>query len=122
LKDKYPKLKISGMHSPPFRKLSVEEDEEIISIINKENPDFLWVGLGAPKQEIWMSEHKNKINSLMIGVGAGFDYYADNIKRAPLWMQKLSLEWFYRLLQEPKRLFSRYLITNLKFIIYFWRN
>ena len=84
--------------------------------LNKINPDFIWVGLGAPKQEIWMSEHKNKVNGLMIGVGAGFDYHAENISRAPKWMQRMSLEWLYRLCQDPKRLFKRYFKTNLKFI------
>lgn len=115
---KYPNLKISGMYSPPFRSLTYQEDNEIINNINNSQSDFVWVGLGAPKQEIWMYNHKGKINALMLGVGAGFDYHANTIKRAPIWMQKYSLEWCYRLFQEPKRLFKRYLNTNLKFIIY----
>ena len=86
--------------------------------INKANPDFVWVGLGAPKQENWMYNHKGRVNALMVGVGAAFDYLAGNIKRAPMWMQKLNLEWLYRLIQDPLRLFSRYLYTNIKFIIY----
>ncbi|MGV8983639.1 WecB/TagA/CpsF family glycosyltransferase [Clostridium sp.] len=118
LNEKYPNLKIVGMYSPPFRALNDKENEIIIENINKINADFLWVGIGAPKQEIWMYKHKGKVNSLMIGVGAGFDYHAGKLKRAPMWMQQLSLEWFYRLLQDPKRLFSRYLSTNIKFIIY----
>ena len=118
LKKKYPNINIVGMYSPPFRNLTLQEDENIIDMINDSNADFLWIGLGAPKQEIWMYEHKNKINSLMIGVGAGFDYHAGKITRAPMWMQKLSLEWLFRLLQEPRRLFKRYLITNIKFIIF----
>ncbi|MCI8417927.1 MAG: WecB/TagA/CpsF family glycosyltransferase [Lachnospiraceae bacterium] len=109
-------LSIVGMYSPPFRELTKEEDEVIINKINQAKADFVWIGLGAPKQECWMYEHQNKLNGLMIGVGAGFDYFAGNIKRAPAWMQKCSLEWAYRLLQEPKRLFKRYLITNTKFI------
>lgn len=117
LRFKYPELKIVGMYSPPFRSLLEAEDIEIVDNINKVNPDFLWVGLGAPKQEIWMYNHKNRINSLMIGVGAGFDYHANLIKRAPRIMQKLSLEWLYRLIQEPKKLWKRYFITNTKFII-----
>lgn len=116
LKEKYPNIKIVGMYSPPFRKLTKEEDEKVIEKINNCNPDFVWIGLGAPKQEIWMAEHQGKINGLMIGVGAGFDYFAGNIKRAPLWMQKLNLEWLYRLIQDPKRLFKRYFVTNTKFI------
>ena len=104
------------MHSPPFVKLTVAEDNNIIKMINESNVDFVWVGLGAPKQEIWMYEHRDKVNSLMIGVGAGFEYYAEKIKRAPIIMQKLCLEWVYRLFQDPKRLFKRYLVTNFKFI------
>ncbi|KGR73993.1 glycosyl transferase [Ureibacillus sinduriensis BLB-1 = JCM 15800] len=115
LKD-YPGLDIVGMYSPPFRPIAAMEDEKIMQQINETKPDFIWVGLGAPKQEKWMAYHKDKINGLMIGVGAGFDYYAENIKRAPLWMQKFNLEWLYRLLQDPKRLFKRYLRTNIKFL------
>lgn len=116
LKEKYPKINIVGMFSPPFKEEVSLENEEKLNEINKLNPDFIWVGLGAPKQEIWMRLHENKVNGLMIGVGAGFDYFADKIKRAPKWMQKSSLEWLYRLMQEPRRLFKRYFITNLKFI------
>lgn len=116
LREKYPGIEIVGMYSPPFRELNEKEDENIIKIINETNPDFVWIGLGAPKQERWMAQHEGAISGLMIGVGAGFDYFAENIKRAPLWMQKCSLEWLYRLLQDPKRLFKRYLSTNLKFL------
>lgn len=116
LQEKYPNINIVGMYSPPFRTLTEEEDNEIIKNINNTEADIVWVGLGAPKQEIWMNNHKNKIKGLMIGVGAGFDYHAGNIKRAPKWMQKCSLEWLYRLLQDPKRLFKRYFRTNTKFI------
>ena len=115
--DKYNNVDIVGMYSPPFRKLTKEEDESIIKMINESKADFLWVGLGAPKQEIFMAEHKDKINSLMVGVGAAFDYVAGNIKRAPKWMQKMNLEWLYRLMQDPIRLFNRYLYTNTKFIV-----
>ena len=116
LKEKYPKITIVGMFSPPFNEEVSLESEEKLNEINRLNPDFIWVGLGAPKQEIWMRLHENKVNGLMIGVGAGFDYFADKIKRAPKWMQKSSLEWLYRLMQEPRRLFKRYFITNIKFI------
>ena len=122
LNEKYPNMKIVGMYSPPFRKLTNKEDREIIGNINKLNPDFIWVGLGAPKQEIWMSKNSNNVNGLMIGVGAGFDYHAGRIKRAPKWMQNISLEWLYRLTQDPKRLFKRYFYTNSKFIIYYLKN
>lgn len=116
LEIKFSNIKIVGMYSPPFRNLDDDEDKKIIDMINKSGADILWVALGAPKQENWMFKHKDKINALMIGVGAGFDYHAGNIKRAPKWMQKLSLEWLYRLFQDPKRLFKRYLKTNFKFI------
>lgn len=118
LAQRYPGLRIAGMYSPPFRTMSGEEDEKMVDEINATKPDFVWVGLGAPKQELWMAKHQGKIDALMIGVGAGFDYYAGNIKRAPRWMQKCNLEWLYRLLQDPKRLFKRYMETNTKFVWY----
>lgn len=113
----YPGIQIAGMYSPPFRPLSEEEDQVIVERINKVQADFVWIGLGAPKQEKWMSDHIGRINGFMVGVGAGFDYFAGNIERAPEWMQKSNLEWVYRLLQEPKRLFLRYMVTNWKFIL-----
>lgn len=116
LEEKYPGLQIAGMYSPPFRPISEEEDEMIVRMINDTRPDFVWVGLGAPKQEKWMAMHQGIIKGLMLGVGAGFDYYADNIKRAPEWMQRINMEWFYRLIQDPKRLFKRYMKTNTKFL------
>lgn len=118
LEEKYPGIQIAGMYSPPFRPLEKEEDETVIKQINATNPDFIWIGLGAPKQEFWMAEHQGRLNGFMVGVGAGFDYFADKISRAPMWMQKCNLEWFYRLMQEPGRLFKRYWNTNLKFIWY----
>lgn len=116
LNENYPGIQIAGMYSPPFRVLTEEEDRQIVENINSANADFVWIGLGAPKQERWMAAHQGKVNGLMIGVGAGFDYYAGNIKRAPMWMQKCNLEWLYRLMQDPKRLFKRYFYTNTKFI------
>lgn len=118
ISERYPGAYICGMYSPPFRPLSIEEDKEIIERINKANPDFIWVGLGAPKQEVWMAAHEGKVNGLMIGVGAAFDYESGNIKRAPKWMQDRNLEWFYRLMQDPRRLFSRYLKTNTKYLMW----
>lgn len=116
LNNDYPGIQISGMYSPPFRPLTEEEDEAVIEMINQTKPDFVWIGLGAPKQEKWMADHQGKIDGLMVGVGAGFDYYAGNIQRAPEWMQKRNLEWFYRFIQDPRRLFHRYLHTNTSFI------
>ena len=116
IKKEFPNLQIVGMYSPPFRLLTEDENQKMIDMINDLEPDFIWVGLGAPKQEKWMAEHKNKVKGLMIGVGAGFDYFAGNIKRAPKWMQNHNLEWLYRLIQDPRRLFHRYFYTNSKFL------
>ena len=116
LNENYPGIQIAGMYSPPFRTLTDEEDAAVIKMINDAKADFVWIGLGAPKQENWMAAHQGKIDGLMIGVGAGFDYFAGNIERAPEWMQKWNLEWVYRLIQDPKRLFYRYWHTNTKFI------
>lgn len=118
LKAKYPNLQIAGVYSPPFRNLTEAEDKEVVKMINMAAPDFVWVGLGAPKQEYWMKAHQGKVQGFMVGVGAGFDYLAGNISRAPMWMQNCNLEWLYRLLQDPKRLFKRYVETNTKFIWY----
>lgn len=113
---RYPDVQVAGMYSPPFRALTKKEDEGVIQMINESNADFVWIGLGAPKQERWMAEHQGLIKGFMVGVGAAFDYEAGNIDRAPNWMQKMNLEWLYRLMQEPKRLFKRYFYTNTKFI------
>ena len=112
----FPNLKIAGVISPPFRPLTSEEKENIIKQINKAEPNIVFVSLGCPKQEKWMNEMYGEINSLMIGVGAAFPVFAGIRKRAPIWMQRYYLEWFYRLLQEPKRLLWRYLYTNTKFV------
>lgn len=117
LDNDYPDLEVVGMFSPPFRQTTEEEDAEIVKMINEAKADFIWVGLGAPKQERWMAEHLGKVHGFMIGVGAGFDYLAGNIRRAPEWMQNRNLEWLFRLFQDPKRLFRRYLTTNTKFIV-----
>ena len=116
IEEKYPYLEIAGMYSPPFRKLTEEEDRDVIQMINESKADFIWVALGAPKQEIWMAEHKGKINAIMLGVGAAFDFEAGTVKRAPKWMQELCLEWLYRIMQDPKRLIARYVDTNFAFL------
>lgn len=114
----YPWLNIAGMYSPPYRSLTKEEDEAAVSNINAAKPDFIWVALGAPKQEIWMYEHQFKVNGVMLGVGAAFDFCAGTVKRAPGWVQELCLEWLYRLVQDPRRLFARYLTTNASFLFH----
>ena len=118
VKNDFPNLKLTN-YSPPFRALSDNEKSNIITMINDCNPDFVFVALGCPKQEKWMAEHKDKINSCMIGLGGAVEVYAGVKDRAPLWMQKYSLEWLYRLAQDPKRLWKRYFVTNSLFIILF---
>lgn len=117
LQKKYPGLKIAGMESPPFRPLTKEEDEEAVRRINDSGAAIVWVGLGAPKQEQWMYEHQGRIHALMLGVGAGFDFHAGTVKRAPGWMRRHYLEWLYRLIQDPGRLWKRYVGTNGKFLL-----
>lgn len=121
LLDRFPKLQIVGMYAPPFRPLTEEEDQEAVRQINESGADFVWVALGAPKQEKWMYEHRGRVNGLMIGVGAAFDFIAGTVRRAPMWMQKLCLEWVYRICQDPKRMFPRYVSTNFAFLWYVHR-
>lgn len=115
----YPYAEIVGSESPPFRELS---DEEIISSLNRireAKPDFIWVGLGAPKQEIWMAQYWQELKpAVLLGVGAAFDFHAGTVQRAPRWAQRLGLEWLHRLLQEPGRLWKRYFYTNSMFMFY----
>ena len=113
----YPWLNIAGMYSPPYRALTKQEDEQIVLEINDTEPDFIWVALGAPKQEEWMYRHQFQVKGVMLGVGAAFDFCAGTVRRAPAWMQELCLEWLYRLMQDPKRLFSRYFSTNISFLL-----
>ncbi|WP_345975114.1 WecB/TagA/CpsF family glycosyltransferase [Sulfurimonas sp. HSL3-7] len=115
-KQEFPNLELN-VYSPPFRTLSEEEKNNIVSMINDKNPDLVFVALGCPKQEKWMAEHKNKINSCMIGLGGALEVYAGVKDRAPQWMQDYALEWMYRFIQDPKRLWKRYLVTNTLFII-----
>lgn len=112
----FPDLKITGLYSPPFRELSENEENEIVKKINDSKASLIFVALGCPKQEIWMNKMKGKINGVMVGVGGAFPVFAGISKRAPLWMQKASLEWLYRLVQEPCRLWKRYFVTNSKFL------
>ena len=115
-KKDFPNLKIAYAFSPPFRPLTDAEDVRITAEINRKNPDILFMGLGCPKQENWMAAHKNKIKAVMLGVGASFDFFAGNVKESPEWLGKLGLEWLFRLTQEPRRLWRRYLILNPRFV------
>jgi len=110
---------VAGYRSPPFRPLNPTEDAADIAAINEAEPDFVWVGLGMPKQEKWMAEHVGKIHATaLIGVGAAFALHAGTKPRAPVWMQHAGLEWLFRLMTEPRRFAHRYLIDNLLFIGY----
>ncbi len=111
-----PDLRIAGYYSPPFRKITQEEDAAITAMLNKARPDLVFVALGCPKQERWMADHKDQVNACMLGVGQAFLTYAGLEKRLPKWARDLSLEWTYRLYLEPKRLWKRYLITNTTFV------
>lgn len=112
----FPGVQIAGAYSPPFRALTAAEDEAVVEQINASDAGVVWVSLGCPKQEQWIAAHRGHINAVMVGVGAAFDYHAGTIQRAPLWMQKAGLEWLYRLVTEPRRLWRRYLVTNTLFI------
>lgn len=110
-------LRIAGSHSPPHRDLTETELDEIAAVINADGPSIVWVGLGSPKQEIWMHQMRARLNApVLVGVGAAFDFHAGLVSQAPGWMQKFSLEWLYRVLQEPRRLGARYLKTLPRFI------
>lgn len=119
VRSRFPEADIVGWHSPPFRPLSEEEDKQLVDLINDAKPDFLWVGLGAPKQEKWIASHLDRVNvPVQLGVGAAFDFHSGHIKRAPLWMQKSGLEWVYRMAKD-RRLIKRYFSTNPVFLWHF---
>lgn len=113
----FPGLLIAGAYSPPFRELMKEEDETVVARINASGARTVWVSLGCPKQEKWMAAHRGRIQAVMIGVGAAFDYHAGTLNRAPKWMQNAGFEWLHRLISEPRRLWKRYLITNTVFVV-----
>jgi N-acetylglucosaminyldiphosphoundecaprenol N-acetyl-beta-D-mannosaminyltransferase len=116
IKKDYPSLRLAGMISPPFRALSEDETNSMIAEINNAGTHIVLVGLGCPKQEIWMAKNSALINACLLGVGGAFGIYAGTAKRAPEWMRSVGLEWVFRWLQEPRRLFKRYAITNTLFI------
>jgi N-acetylglucosaminyldiphosphoundecaprenol N-acetyl-beta-D-mannosaminyltransferase len=114
---RFPGLQIAGAYCPPFRPLTQQEDEKVVSMINSVRADVVWVGLGAPKQERWMSEHQGRLKAhVLVGVGAAFDFHTGRIAQAPPWMREHGLEWFFRLSREPARLWRRYLIYGTQFV------
>lgn len=119
LQARFPGLRTVGTLSPPFRPLTAEENENIVNQISNASPDIVWVGLGTPKQERWMHEHKNSLRvPVLVGVGAAFNILAGRRRQAPRWMREHGLEWLFRLLQEPRRLWRRYLIYGTQFTAY----
>lgn len=116
LKKDFPNLRLAGAESPPFRPLTEAEDSELVEKINSSGAGFTFVSLGCPKQECWMESHCDLIKSVMIGVGGVFPVYAGLQRYAPLWVRNTGLEWLYRLVQEPRRLFKRYFTTIPPFI------
>jgi len=114
----FPALTIAGTYSPPFRPLTAEEDSAIVRAIDTSGAGLVFVGLGCPRQERWMHEHRGRVSAVMVGVGAAFDFHAGKLSRAPAWMRSTGLEWLFRLGQEPRRLWRRYLTCNAKFVVY----
>jgi N-acetylglucosaminyldiphosphoundecaprenol N-acetyl-beta-D-mannosaminyltransferase len=117
LKKSCPGIVIAGMYSPPFRPTTAKEDAAIVENINRAAPDVLWVGLGTPKQELWMHQHRDQLRvPVIVGVGAAFDFLSFRKRQAPVWMRERGLEWMFRLLQEPLRLWKRYLVYGSEFV------
>ena len=118
LTERYPGLVVAGYRSPPFRPLSPEEDAADVAAINEARPDYVWVGLGLPKQEKWMAAHVGRIDAAaLIGIGAAFDFHAGTKPRAPAWMQRSGVEWLFRLITEPRRLAPRYFVIISMFML-----
>lgn len=117
LKERFPGLDVVGIYTPPFRSLSDGEEQELALQVNEAKPDIFWVGLGSPKQERFMAQHCGRLScKLMVGVGAAFDFHGGAIREAPRWLHKTGLQWIYRILQEPHRLWRRYLNCILAFV------
>lgn len=114
-----PGLKVAGSFSPPFRALTPAEETTIINSIKDSGAKIVFIGLGCPKQEIWMSNHCVQLGKVLIGVGAAFSFHSGEVSQAPKWLMNLGLEWFYRLLMEPRRLWKRYIFNNPIFVILF---
>lgn len=119
LEERFPGVEIACRISPPFRPLTAEEDEAYVREISASGAGVLLVGLGCPKQEIWMSEHLGRVPAAMVGVGAAFDFFSGRARQAPRWMQSAGLEWAYRFAKEPRRLWKRYLKHNPRFAAMF---
>ena len=116
---RFPKLQIAAMHSPPFGEWSAEDDARILAEIEKSGAQFVWIGLGCPKQELWLARMKHRLPPAVYpAVGAAFAFHAGRVKQAPLWLQRIGMEWLFRLCAEPRRLARRYFVFNSLFIFY----
>lgn len=119
MEEDYPGIRTVGTICPPFRAVTADEKAQYVSIMNEADPDVIWVGLSTPKQERWMAEYRPLLNArVLIGVGAAFDYNTGKLQRAPRWVQQSGMEWLYRLILEPRRLWRRYLRNNPMFLYY----
>jgi N-acetylglucosaminyldiphosphoundecaprenol N-acetyl-beta-D-mannosaminyltransferase len=116
---RFPALQIAYAFSPPFRPLMGTEDDEVVAAINRSGARILFIGLSSPKQDFWMAAHRGRVQAVMLGVGAAFDFLAGTKSQAPRWMMRIGLEWLYRLATEPRRLWKRYLKHNPRFVVLF---
>jgi N-acetylglucosaminyldiphosphoundecaprenol N-acetyl-beta-D-mannosaminyltransferase len=119
VRKRWPELRVAYAYSPPFRSATAAEEADTIRAINQSGAQILFVGIGCPKQEIWMSRHRGRVRAVMVGVGAAFDFLAGTKRQAPRFMQKTGTEWIFRLLAEPRRLWKRYLRHNPRFVALF---
>ena len=117
LRQRFPGMQVAGAYSPPFRPLSADEEADVVQMINTTHPDFVWVGLGSPKQDHWVSEFRGRLDaSALLAVGAAFDFHSGGTRESPRWVRQAGLQWFDRLLHEPRRLWRRYTVTNARFL------
>lgn len=114
---RFPGVQVAGSLSPPFRELTDDEENKLLDLIQRSNPDIVWVGLSTPKQEKWMRQHRDKLAvPVLVGVGAAFDFHIGRVRQAPRWMRDHGLEWSFRLCSEPRRLWRRYLVYSSQFV------
>jgi len=117
LRARFPRMLVAGVYSPPFRPLTAAEERDVAARINASGADIVWVGLGTPKQDYWVARFRPMLNAaVLIAVGAAFDFHTGRVRQAPHWMQRAGLEWFFRLTQDPRRLWKRYLLGNPRFV------
>ena len=119
VESRHPELRVTYAFSPPFRPIAPARDEEVVQAINRSGVGILFVGLGTPKQDYWMAAHQGRVQSVMVGIGAAFDFLAGTKPQAPRWMMHIGMEWFFRLVTEPRRMWKRYLKHNPRFILLF---